>query len=105
MERVSDLTAIVEREVASYAEVDCWKCRVFFIADKQRQVYAVLAVDDLPRPHPAQIDVMARIVGNRILIEEDITDRLLVDALIEAGVPREQIILVYQGETLPEPVE
>jgi hypothetical protein len=45
---------------------------------------------------------MARVVGNKVIIEEDTTDRPLVEALIRCGIPREHIILVYAGETLAE---
>ncbi len=31
-----------------------------------------------------------------------ITANLIVDALVQAGVPREQIILAYAGEQVPE---
>jgi hypothetical protein len=38
---------------------------------------------------------------DRIIIDEDTTDRPLVDALISAGVPREKIVLLYAGEEAP----
>jgi hypothetical protein len=51
----------------------------------------------------AYIVVLARMVGDHVVIEEDRTDKPLVDALmINGGVPREKIILVYNGEKLPE---
>jgi hypothetical protein len=59
MERVDDITAIVEREV------------------------------------------MARIEGDKIIIEEDTTDQPLYERLERAGILREQMILTYAGEELP----
>lgn len=102
MERINELTAIVAREVASYADVDCWQCRVFFIADEKRQIYSVIGVPDYPREWSARADVIARVVGNKVIIEEDRTDRPLYEALMRAGIPREQMILVYAGEALPD---
>jgi KaiC/GvpD/RAD55 family RecA-like ATPase len=36
-----------------------------------------------------------------VIIEEDRTDRPLVDELIAAGIPRERIVLAYIGEAPP----
>jgi vancomycin permeability regulator SanA len=49
--------------------------------------------------------VMARVVGDKVIIDEDTTDRPLWKELVAAGIPREQIILTYAGETLPENVQ
>jgi hypothetical protein len=37
-----------------------------------------------------------------VIVEVDNTDKPLVDALVQQGIPREQIVLVYAGETLPD---
>ena len=46
--------------------------------------------------------VLARIENDKVLIEEDTTDRPLWRELVRAGIPREQIVLIYSGEKLPE---
>ncbi len=43
--------------------------------------------------------VMARIVNDTVIIDEDTTDRPLVNELANAGIPRDKIVLAY----LPEP--
>jgi hypothetical protein len=45
---------------------------------------------------------VARLVGDRIIIERDVNDKPLVDALVEAGVPHGQIVLAYAGESTDE---
>lgn len=40
---------------------------------------------------------------DKIVIEEDMTDKKLVDALLQQGVPREQIVLGYNNEKTPTP--
>lgn len=45
---------------------------------------------------------MAHIQGDKIIIDLDINDKMLVDALLQAGVPRDQIVLAYAGESIPE---
>jgi hypothetical protein len=46
--------------------------------------------------------ILARIVGEKIMIEDDKTNKPLVDALVQAGVPRKQIVLVFAGEKIEE---
>lgn len=50
--------------------------------------------------------LLVHIVDNHlIVIEEDINNKPLVDALVQAGIPREKIILAYAGETVPEELD
>ncbi len=43
----------------------------------------------------------ARDVSETVVIEQDITDKPLVDKVVRAGVPRGQIVLTYAGEWPP----
>jgi hypothetical protein len=54
------------------------------------------------KQHQTGVGIIVRIVGEQIIIERDQTDKMVVDALVQAGVPREQIILAYAGEMVPE---
>jgi sulfur carrier protein ThiS len=45
---------------------------------------------------------MARIVADKIVIEADNMDKPLLDALLQRGIPREQILLAYNGDIIPE---
>jgi hypothetical protein len=45
--------------------------------------------------------VVVSIESNLIIIERDQTDKAVVDALLQAGVAREQIICAYAGEVPP----
>jgi sulfur carrier protein ThiS len=45
---------------------------------------------------------MVRIAGDKIVIEEDMIDTKVLDTLLQAGIPREKIILAYNGEPVPE---
>ncbi|MFN8371999.1 MAG: element excision factor XisI family protein [Anaerolineae bacterium] len=96
------LAQIVKEEVEKYAGTgEGINLRLFPISDDERKIYAVNAVD-----YPARSDsyfavVMARVVGSYVIVEEDVTDKPLLDALLQRGIPRENIVLAYQGE--PEP--
>jgi hypothetical protein len=97
------LLTITRREVDLYAG-NMAGAKLYPVLDDQNQTYAVIVVPDNAKDRPAWAVVLARVVGDYVVIDEDTTDKPLVDALmINGGIPRERIILAYAGETLPEP--
>jgi hypothetical protein len=99
---VQQLTEVTSREVERYIGYSPQE-RYFPLLDTEHSTFAVVGIPNWPRTYPAGIVVLARVVGDKIVIEEDTTDQPLYEALMaNAGVPREQIILAYAGETLPE---
>jgi hypothetical protein len=106
MERVTSFTDIVQREVADYSGsgLNAWS---HYFADVPNHVYSVVVVptNRQSRKEKAAVMVMARVVGDKVVIDEDITDRPLYKELMRAGIPREQIILAYAGEQPPEQKE
>jgi hypothetical protein len=72
--------------------------RSFPLSNEEEQIYAVNIIDTPVRKRRAGVVVIARIEGDKVIIEEDLTDRPLVDALVRAGIPREKIVLAYAGE-------
>lgn len=101
---MDNLKDVLKEEVAWYTGSGYGAgLRLFTLLDDNNQVYAVNAIH-LPRErHTSGIVVLARIVDDKIVIEEDRTDRPLVKHLMERGIPREKIILAFAGETVPEP--
>jgi uncharacterized protein with ACT and thioredoxin-like domain len=96
------LKEIVRTEVKKYAGTgNGINVKLFPVLDDENLIYAVNAVDYPTRDEIASVVVMARIVGDKVIIEEDATDKKLVDALLQQGIPRDKIILAYAGE--PEP--
>lgn len=97
------LKSIVREEVAKYSGSGRGANIILFPSlDDENGVYNVVAIDYPIRNDIALVIVFARIVGNKVVIEEDTTDKPLVDALIQRGIPREQIILAYTGEPIPD---
>ena len=88
------LMKVVKEVVFSYAS-DGLNLRTYPLANEDQHIYAVNVIDWPERHNPAAVVVLARIEGNQVIIEEDLTDRPLVEALVSAGIPREQIILKY----------
>jgi hypothetical protein len=107
MDRVTDLTQIVQREVADYNNVIAWKSQSFYLEDMEHQIYMVVDVPNADHPlvkNPGII-VMARVLNDKVVIDEDKTDKPLYEELVNAGIPRSQIILAYAGESLPSESE
>jgi hypothetical protein len=60
-------------------------------------VFAVIGLGHLGDQRFVDTSPVARLVRDTIVIERDANNRPLVDALLVAGVPRDQIILAYAG--------
>jgi XisI protein len=98
---MDSLTEIVKKEVAWYAN-EGYNVILYPILDDVHQTYAINSIGHPNREEFSGITIMARVVGDKVIIEVDNTDRPLVDGLRHAGIPREQIILAYAGEAIPE---
>jgi hypothetical protein len=61
-------------------------------------VFTIVSVGELPDKRIVDASLIIRIVDERIIIERDINNKPLIDALIQAHVPRQQIVLAYAGE-------
>ena len=99
MDRIETFTAVLRHEVADYVRPSP-NSTAYYLDNLEQQSYAVVIVPE-PNDGPSMVMVMARIVDERIVIEADITNKPLFEALMQAGIPREQIILAYEGEMLP----
>jgi hypothetical protein len=101
MDKLAELTAVVQQVVEEYAKGKTYRAVTYPVSDSARQTYTVVVVPDYPSKFKSGVSVMARVVGDTVIVDEDITDRPLSEALLEAGIPREKIILAYIGEQAP----
>ena len=95
---MASLASIVKEVVFSYASGGL-NLKTFALSNEEQGVYSVNVIDWPERHRPAGVVVMARVEGEQVIIEEDLTDRPLIDALVDAGIPKEQIIL-KSGDSL-----
>lgn len=95
------LTEIVKYEVDQYNE-PCFNCESYAALDDEHKVYVVYSTiaQQIDLDHTS-IVIAAHIRGDLVIIDHDSTNRPLVDALVQAGIPREKIILAYDGEAIP----
>ncbi|MCC7448792.1 MAG: XisI protein [Anaerolineae bacterium] len=92
----SDLTAIVRQEVREYVW-DQDDSKAYLLENAAHQIYAVLVIP-IDDPQQSLTIIVAQIANNQVIIETDLTDKPLLNALLDAGVPREQIVCAYMGE-------
>ena len=100
-----ELAEITSREVSRYSGT-MPGALMYPILDDQHQRYGVVIIPEDEKDRPAYMAVLARVIEDFIVIDEDGSyDKPLYQALmVNGGVPREQIILAYKGETLPDQV-
>jgi XisI protein len=104
---MATLEEIVRHEVRWYASSgEGLNARLFPCLDYTHKTYAVVVVDypaKKSREGTGDVVVMARIFGDKVIIEADYTDKPLYKRLMERHeVPRDKIILAYAGEPADE---
>jgi hypothetical protein len=102
MARIANLTDIVKREVAEYAW-DQADSKAYFMENEDRKTFSVLIVPN-ENPQDSLTIIVAHISADEmVIIDTDLTDKPLFDALLKAGIPRNRSIRAYRGETEPTP--
>ncbi len=97
-----ELAGIVHQVVEKY-EGTSPHAKIFVILDDDRHSYTVTGIENEPGNDHSWVVLQARVVGDMIIIDADnVWDKKLWKALVAAGVPREQIVLAYQGEKEPQ---
>lgn len=76
----------------------------YLTESKDGAAFTVVSVGYLPDRRIVDAGLIVRLVGDRIIIERDVNDKPLVDALLQTNIPREKIVLAYAGEPVNEPV-
>jgi hypothetical protein len=95
------LHEIVRATVEGYA-VEGANFKSFLTLSTDGSMFTVvdIATNDLHQRFTAT-SLIVRLIGELVVIEYDDNDKPLVDALIQAGIPRSQIVLAYKGEPMP----
>src|ERR1051326_3043210 len=104
MDRLTHYRALIEQILQRHAdlmnsqpvpgeEVDC-------VFDERRDHYLVLKYGCGGGKHAHYTKLHARIYDGKIWIEEDMTEDGLASELVEAGVPKEDIVLAFNPPEL-----
>lgn len=71
----------------------------FAIAESQK-TYFIVGISEFDSARQVDTDIIVRLINDKIIIEKDMNSKPLVDA----GVPRDSIVLAYEGEEVPTQV-
>jgi hypothetical protein len=72
------------------------------LQNRDKTVFSIVAHSVQRGERYTSVNLLVRILDDFILIEHDANNKPLYEALMQAGIPRERIILAYAGETVPE---
>jgi len=61
----------------------------------------ILSVVTITADNTSFVSLLVRISNSIVIVEQDRNDKAVVDALLQAGIQRESIRLVYKGEPIP----
>lgn len=96
-----DLKSIVEREIKQYA-AEGWNVKIIFTSNDAGNEFVLVAHATEQGKRVTYISLHVTLEGDLVIIHEDNNHPTLFETLVEVGVPREKIICVYAGETIPE---
>jgi hypothetical protein len=96
---MSSIKEILQEVIAEY-EGKALNGYSYLTHNQAEDVFSVVSVGEFKGQRIVDMGLVVRLVDNTIIIERDANDKPLVDALLQAGVPRENIILAYGNESL-----
>jgi hypothetical protein len=100
MSALLDGLAQIVREVVAGYVCPSPNATMYLLEDAERQVYGAVSVPHHDK-NKVRVVVLARVEQDKVMIEADITDKPLYEALDQAGVARQHIVLAYAGQTAP----
>jgi hypothetical protein len=90
------LTKTVYDVVTGYARKGL-NSQSYFTHNDANTIFSVVTVK---ANNASFVSLLVRIYNSKVIVEQDRNDKALVEALLQAGVPRESIILTYKGESV-----
>lgn len=91
------LTSVVRNAIVGYARKGL-NSQSHLTRNDDNSVFSVVTVTE---QNVSFVSLLVRIFGDLVIVEQDRNDKPLVDALVQAGIPRDTIILAYRGEVVP----
>jgi hypothetical protein len=98
---MDDLKKTVRNVVEGYAG-KAYNGKLYLTVSPAEDVFTVVGVGVLNDQRFVNTGLVVRVVGNYVIVERDRSDKIVLDALLQAGISRNQIILAYAGEPIPE---
>lgn len=103
MDTLTNQLDILKEALAGYAKAPAGE-KSYITQSLDGDVMSVVDVYTFQGHRYADTSLIVSLTGEYIVVERDMNNKPLVDALVQAGIPREQIILAYAGEPVPDNV-
>jgi len=94
----------IRQTIAEYAKPSLTGESSYLTQSADGSMFTVVDVSAIGSRHSANISLAVRLLPGLVIIEHDVNNKPLVDALVQVGIPRETIILAYAGEPIPTTV-
>lgn len=101
MGSLKDQMDVIVKEIAAYAKPSLTGEPSYLTQSADGRVFAVVDILSVGNRHQADTGLVVRVADEYIIIEHDMNNKPLVDALTQVGIPRDKIILAYDGEPVP----
>lgn len=94
-----DTTLDTVREVVQGYAGEALNGYSYLMTSEDGTMFSIVSVGKVREKRIVNTGIVVRVDGDRIIIEHDANDKPLVDALIQAGIPRNNIHLAYLQDT------
>lgn len=94
---MDSLKATFEKTIEAYAKKGLNGVS-YLTKSADNHLYTVISIAELNGKRFINTGIVAQLLDHSIVIEHDNNSLPLVDALLEAGISRDQIVLAYEGE-------
>ncbi len=98
---MENLREMVHSIVSSYA-AEPLNGKSYLTMNDTEDVFAVITVAKDQKKHIADAGLIVRLEGDFVIVEQDLNSKIVLEALLQAGIPREKIVLTYAGESLEQ---
>jgi hypothetical protein len=98
---MGDISEILDRELVRYTGRGL-NAHSFLTKSDDGRTFVVTTYAKVRDRRIVQTSLAVEYDGDSIIIRQDINEKPLVDALVQAGIPREKIVLAYVGEPVPD---
>lgn len=101
MDTISHYRQLVRHQLEEYAAYSAGspiRDEVIFDSDRDRYMLVSMGWEGLK--HIVQPIIRIDIINNKVWVQEDSTDRSVTDALVAAGIPKQDIVLGFHPKHL-----
>lgn len=85
----------VLHEFVDYVSGSPSEAEIVAVSDDERAIYTVFDLGWEGKRRVCMMPVLIRLVNGKVWVEADNTDYVFVDRLLEAGVPKDDIVLAF----------